>query len=110
MEAMEGQDASELIAKLNEAIRNSLYLSHEHEEVMRSTKVFNDTPAGMLPKEKEMIDSLAADEIDLSEGTQKVAKYLKELSHETTSVPSELVWKVERVADGMKRAAAAAAR
>ncbi len=74
---------------------------------MRSTKAFNDTPAGMLPKEKEMIDSLAADEIDLSDGTQKVAKYLKELSHETTSVRPELVWRVERVADGMIRAAAA---
>ena len=106
-EAMEGEDASELIAALNDAIRSSLYLSHQHEEIIHATATFGDTSREMLAKEREIIDSLASDEIDLSEGTQKVVKQLKELSHETTSVSSELVWSMERVADGMKRAASA---
>ena len=107
VEAMEGQDACELIAGLSGAIRSSLYLSHQHEEVIHATTAFNNTSKEMLAKEREMIDSLAADEIDLAEGAQKVAKQLKDLSHETTSVRPELVWKMARVADGMKRAAAA---
>ena len=53
------------------------------------------------------MDSLAADEIDLAEGANKVAEQLRELSHRTNSVRPELVWSLERVADGMNRAAAA---
>ena len=106
-QAMEGQDISELVKSLQGAVRSSLYLSHQHEEVMKSTGDFSGDPTSMLPKEKELMDGLAADEIDLAEGAQKVAEQLKALSHETTSVPSELVWSMERVANGMNRAAAA---
>jgi uncharacterized protein YoxC len=108
--AMEGQDASEIIAVLRDAIRNSLYLSHRHEEVVQvitAFTVYASEPERMLPKEKEIIDSLAADEIDLAEGAKKIAKQLRELSHRTTSIRPELVWNLERVADGLNRAAAA---
>jgi chromosome segregation ATPase len=107
LEAMEGQDASEIIAVLRDAIRSSLYVSHRHEEVMESTMAFGGEPEKILPKEREIIDSLAADEIDLAEGSEKVANQLKELSHKTASVRPELVWNLERVADGLNRSAAA---
>ena len=107
LEAMEGEDASEIIAALRDAIRSSLYLSHRHEEVMEATTAFNGEPEKMLPREKEIMDSLAADEIDLAEGSKKVASQLRELSHRTTSVRPELVWNLERAADGLGRAAAA---
>ena len=106
-EAMKGQDAGELTSALRDAIRSSLYLSHRHEEVMQATTPFEDRSDQMLPKESEIIDSLAADEIDLAEGAQRVADQLRELSHKSTSIRPELVWNLERVADGMKRAAAA---
>lgn len=106
-EAMEGEDMSELVAKLSDAIRKSLYLSHQHEEIMQAMSAFDGDPQEMLPKEKEAIDSLAASEIDLAEGAQKVAEQLKDLSHETPSVRPELAWSMERVANGMNRAAAA---
>jgi hypothetical protein len=107
MEAMEGQDAGEIIAVLREAIRSSLYLSHQHEEVMQATTGIEVDSEKMLPKEKEIMDSLAADEIDLAEGAQKVANQLKELSHETASIRPELAWNLERVANGMNRSAVA---
>jgi hypothetical protein len=107
LEAMEGQDASEITAALRDAIRSSLYLSHQHEEVMEATMAFEGEPEKMLPKEKEIMDSLAADEMDLAEGSKKVAGRLKDLSRETAAIRPELVWNLERVADGLNRAAAA---
>ncbi len=107
MDAMSGQDMKEIMAALRDAIRSSLYLSHRHEEVMQASVDFTGTPEQMLPKEKEILSSLAADEIDLAESVQKVAARLKELSHKTTAVSPELVWSMERVADGMRRSATA---
>jgi len=106
-EAMEGEDATEIIAALSSAVRSSLYLSHRHEEIMQATSAFDGEAENMLPKEKEIMDSLAADEIDLSEGAGKVSNQLKELSHKSATVSPELVWNMERVADGLNRSAAA---
>jgi hypothetical protein len=105
--AMSGQEMEEMMVALRDAIRSSLYLSHRHEEIMQANVDFKGTPEQMLPKEKEIMSSLAADEIDLAESVQKVAARLKELSHKTTAVSPELVWSLERVADGMRRSATA---
>lgn len=74
---------------------------------MQSAMTFHGEPENMLPKEKEIMDSLAADELDLAEGAKKVSGQLRELSHQSTSVSPELVWSLERVADGLNRSAAA---
>ena len=74
---------------------------------MRANSDFKGGPEQMLLKEKEIMDSLAADEIDLGEGARKVAAQLRELSHRTTSISPELVWKLSQVAGGMNRSAAA---
>jgi len=107
IDAMSGQEMEEIMVALRDAIRSSLYLSHRHEEIMQANVDFKGSPEQMLPKEKEILSSLAADEIDLAESVQKVATRLKELSHKTTSVSPELVWSLERVADGMRRSATA---
>ena len=74
---------------------------------MRANSNFKGGPEQMLLKEKEIMDSLAADEIDLAEGARKVAAQLRELSHKTTSISPELVWKLGQAAGGMNRSAAA---
>ena len=106
-QAMQGQDMSEITSALRDAVRSSLYLSHRHEEVIQSTMNFKSTLNKMLPGERQLIISLASDELDLSEGAKKLANQLKELSHKSTAVNPEMVWNMDRVADGLKRSALA---
>jgi len=107
VESMQGQDVNEITSELRNIIRNSLYISHRHEEVMKAAANFRSESRAMLPAEKKMLDSLAADEIDLAENTKKVAMQLRDVSHKTSNIPTELVWNMVRAADGMNRAASA---
>ncbi|MBD3182184.1 DUF4175 family protein [Candidatus Poribacteria bacterium] len=107
LQAMKSQDVSEIMDALSNAIRNSLYLSHKHEDIIKSIGNIQGKQENMLESEKQIMDSLAVDELTLSEGAIKVAEKLREASHKSTSVPQELVWSMERVADGFRRSASA---
>jgi hypothetical protein len=106
-EMLKGQDTKESISALRDAIQKSLYASYKHEEITKSTSDVKGNVDTMLPKEKETIDSLAGDQLALSDNVANIAKKLKDLSHKNPAITPELVWNLEKVANGMQRSAKA---
>jgi len=106
-EMAKGQDTREVMNALRDSIQKSLSISYRHEEITQSASNVKSDAETMLPKEKELIDSLAADQIALAEGIKKIAKNLKDLSHKNSAVNLNLVWNLEKAANGMERASQA---
>ncbi|HGE69322.1 TPA: hypothetical protein ENX78_00710 [Candidatus Poribacteria bacterium] len=107
LDMLKGQDTRETINALRDAIQKSLYASYRHEEITKSTSNIKGSGEAMLPKEKEIIDSLAVDQLSLSDSVAKIAKSLKDLSHKNPAITPELVWNLEKVANSMQRSAKA---
>ncbi len=107
LDMLKGQDTKEAINALRDAIQKSLYVSYKHEEITKSTASIKGSGENMLTKEKELIDSLAVDQLSLSDSVARIAKKLKELSHKNPAITPELVWELEKVANGMQRSAKA---
>lgn len=107
METLENQNADEIITALKETARKSLYISHKQEEIIQTSFKLNREIEKMLPAEKEIVDSLAVDQIRLSEMTRKVSEALKELSHKNSAINLKLVWDLEMASDSMRRSAKA---
>ncbi|MGB9595928.1 MAG: hypothetical protein ACPL7B_06560, partial [Candidatus Poribacteria bacterium] len=107
LDMLKGQDTKEAINALRDAIQKSLYASYRHEEITRATADIKGSGENMLSKEKEFIDSLAVDQLALSDSVSKIAKKLKDLSHKNPAITPELVWDLEKVANGMQRSAKA---
>jgi len=107
LDMLKGQDTRETINALRDAIQKSLYASYRHEEITKSTSNIKGNGEAMLPKEKEIIDSLAVDQLSLSDSVAKIAKSLKDLSHKNPAITPELVWNLEKVANSMQRSAKA---
>lgn len=107
LDMLKGQDTKEAINALREAIQKSLYASYKHEEITKSTANIKGSGENMLPKEKELIDSLAVDQLSLSDSVMKIARKLKDISHKNPAVTPELVWNLEKVANSMQRSAKA---
>ncbi len=106
-ESAKGIDTTEIVKALREAVRKSLLISKRHEEITRSVADIKGDSDNMLPKEKEIIDSLASDQLVLADVARKVADQLKELSYRNTAIDTELVWALQRAADGMQRSSKA---
>jgi len=102
-----GQDAKEILNALRDSVQKSLNISYRHEEITQSASNVKSDAETMLPKEKELIDSLAADQLTLADGVKKIAKNLKDLSHKNSAVNLNLVWNLEKAANGMERASKA---
>ena len=107
VEMTKGQDAKEIITALRDAIQKSLNVSYKHEEIAQSASNVKSDADRMLPKEKELIDSLAADQLALAEGVKKIADQLKTLSHKNSAISLDLVWNLEKAANGMERSSKA---
>jgi hypothetical protein len=106
-EASKGIDGAETVNALREAVRKGLFISNRHEEITQSVASVKGDSEKMLPKEKELMDSLAADQLVLADGTNKIAIELKKLSNKNMAIDTEMVWELERAANGMERASKA---
>ncbi len=107
METLENQNTEEIINALKETTRKSLYISQKQEEIIQAVSKLSKETEKMLPVEKEILDSLAVEQIRLSETTKKVSTTLKELSHKNSSIDLKLVWDLEMTSDSMRRSAKA---
>lgn len=106
-EASKGIDSAEIVNALRDALRKSLFISNRHEEITQSVTGIKGDNENMLPKEKELMDSFASEQLALAESTKKVSSQLKELSYKNTAVDTELVWALDKASDGMIRSAKA---
>ncbi|HGJ65143.1 TPA: hypothetical protein ENS27_07105 [bacterium] len=108
-ESSKGIEGEEIIRVLREAIRKSLQISNRHEEITKAIASIKGDSNNMLQKEKEIVDSLASDQLVLAENIRRIATQLKELSFKDIKIDTELIWALQKSADGMQRSSKAMA-
>jgi hypothetical protein len=102
LEAMRGQDASELIGAINSAVEEGLTLLERQSYLLE--RVTELIKPGMISEEVEdELRSLALEQQVISEGVQAIAAGLKDLSRRQIGVDAEIIWEMESARDAMRR-------
>jgi hypothetical protein len=103
-EFMQGQGGEQVMAALREAVRDTLHLSQEHENIIQRTERLNTSRSNFSsqptnPAQRE----LAVREQALSEGVNALTQTLQDLSDQEIQIPLELMWGLRDAADGLRR-------
>ena len=109
LEFMEGANANETQAAMQQAVSSALHLSHLHEEVLEQTEALSASAAAERPVDGEIkrMQQLAAEELSAAEGLERLATQLWELGTRQMEVEPEIVWALNASNDAMSRAARA---
>ena len=109
LEFMEGANANETQAAMQQAVSSALHLSHLHEEVLEQTQALSESAAAERPVDGEIkrMQQLAAEELSAAEGLERLATQLWELGTRQMEVEPEIVWALNASNDAMSRAARA---
>ncbi len=108
LEFMEGANANEAQAVMQQAVSSALQLSHLHENVINQTGgLLVPEDSAYIPREIQRMQQLAADELSTAAGISQLATQLWELGTRQMLVPPEIVWQLNASNDALVRAARA---
>ena len=108
MAFMEGGNSDEALAAMSEAARSGLYLSRTHEEVIEQTNEVLQSGHGQYTDEEiKRLQSLAANELSLAAGIDRLADKLWELGKQQMQVDPKIVWRLNEASDALGRSAKA---
>jgi len=108
MDFMRGQNAEEAMAEMQKAIREGLYVSQTHENIMEKTnQMLNKNERQYIRSERKILNSLASEALNLSEATEILASSLWDLGKEQMMVDPKIVWTLNAARDAMTRSARA---
>jgi hypothetical protein len=108
MDFMRGQNAEGAMAAIQKAVREGLYVSQQHEEVIDKTnQMLNKSERQYIRSERKVLNSLAAEELNLSEATEILASSLWDLGKEQMMIDPKIVWTLNSARDAMTRSARA---
>lgn len=108
MAFMEGGNSDEALAAMQESARSGLYLSRTHEEVIEQTNEVLQSGHGQYTEaEIKRLQSLAANELSLAAGIDRLADKLWELGKQQMQVDPKIVWRLNEASDALGRSAKA---
>ncbi|MBM3236807.1 hypothetical protein FJZ31_11000 [Candidatus Poribacteria bacterium] len=108
LDFMRGQNAEEAMAAIQKAIREGLYISQSHEKLMGKTnQMFSGNEQQYIHSERQMLNSLAAGELNLAEATGMLANSLWDLGKEQMMIDPKIVWTLNSAQDAITRSARA---
>ena len=108
MAFMEGGNSDEALAAMREATRSGLYLSRTHEKVIEDTNEVLQSGHGQYTEgEIKRLQSLAANELSLAAGIDRLADKLWELGKQQMQVDPKIVWRLNEASDALGRSAKA---
>jgi hypothetical protein len=108
LDFMRGQNAEEAMAAIQKAIREGLYISQSHEKLMEKTNLmFSGNEQEYIHSERQMLNSLASEELNLAEATGMLANSLWDLGKEQMMIDPKIVWTLNSAQDAITRSARA---
>ena len=108
MEFMEGANSDEALAAMREGARSGLYLSRTHEKVLEETNEVLQSGHGQYTDgEIKRLQSLAANELSLAAGIDRLADKLWELGKQQMQIDPKIVWRLNEASDALGRSAKA---
>ena len=103
-----GANADVALAAMREAMRDGLYLSHLHEEVIDGTDELLQSGHGRyIEWEIKRLQRFAASELSIGAGINLLASRLWELGKEQMQIDPKIVWRLEAASDALERSARA---
>ena len=108
LEFMEGGNAEETLTAIREAVRDGLYISRTHEEVIDGTnEILGSGHGRYLPGEVKQLQGLAVSELGLASGLNLLADRLWELGSNQMQIDPKTVWRLSAAANAFERSARA---
>ena len=103
-----GANADEALAAMREAVRDGLYLSHLHEEVIDGTDELLDWGHGRyIEREIKRLQRLSASELSIASGINDLASRLWDLGKEQMQIDLRIVLGLRAASDAFERSARA---
>ena len=103
LEAMRGQDATELVNAISSAVEEGLVLLERYSSIM--DRMRDLIKSGFISDEiRDEIRRLAPDQQVVSEGVGTIAARLSDVAKRQMGLDAQIIWQMESAQDGMKRA------
>ncbi len=107
LEFMRGQNADAAMAAIQKAVREGLYVSQSHEQLMQKTNKMITEESRYIRSERKSLHALASKELDIAEATRMLAGSLWDLGQEQMMIDPKIVWTLNSAQDAITRAARA---
>ena len=107
LEFMRGQNADAALAAIQKAVREGLYVSQSHEQLMQTTNKMVTKESRYIRSERKSLHALASKELDIAEATRMLAGSLWDLGQEQMMIDPKIVWTLNSAQDAITRAARA---